>query len=131
MNNQFEFIGRITKDLELKSYADGKSVLDLPLAINYTKEDTLYANVRIFGKRADTVNLYCKKGDLIGVRGFVRNNNWEDKEGKKHYEYQFIADNISFLQIKRDKQEEEKNEIKTSDKVIMEDIVLTDDDLPF
>jgi len=126
MNNQFEFIGRITKDLELKSYADGKSVIELPLAVNRSKDETLFVSVKVFGKRADTINLYCKKGDLIGVRGIVRNNNWEDKEGKKHYGYSFIATDTTFLQAKK---ENVKDEIEG--KVAIEDIVLTDEDLPF
>lgn len=131
MNNQFEFIGRITKDLTLGSYSDGKSVLDLPLAINYTKEDTLYITTRVFGKRADTINLYCKKGDLIGVRGFIRNNNWEDKEGNKHYDYQFVVSDLSFLQPKKKEQQNNEQKEISDNKINLDEIVIEDSDLPF
>lgn len=101
MNNLFTLIGRITKDLELRYTKEGKPVLDLNLAINNAKNDTTFITTTVFGKVAETTNQYCQKGDLIGVSGIIKNHNWEDKNGNKHYDYTFLANKISFLQTKQ------------------------------
>ena len=101
MNNLFILIGRITKDLELRYTKEGKPVLDLNLAINNAKNDTTFITTTVFGKVAETTNQYCQKGDLIGVSGMIKNHNWEDKNGNKHYDYTFLANKISFLQTKQ------------------------------
>lgn len=108
MNNLFILIGRITKDLELRYTKEGKPVLDLNLAINNAKNDTTFITTTVFGKVAETTSQYCQKGDLIGVSGMIKNHNWEDKSGNKHYDYTFLANKISFLQTKQ--KEEVKQE---------------------
>lgn len=108
MNNLFILIGRITKDLELRYTKEGKPVLDLNLAINNAKNDTTFITTTVFGKVAETTGKYCQKGDLIGVSGMIKNHNWEDKNGNKHYDYTFLANKISFLQTKQ--KEEVKQE---------------------
>lgn len=108
MNNLFMLIGRITKDLELRYTKEGKPVLDLNLAINNAKNDTTFITVTVFGKVAETTKQYCQKGDLIGVSGMIKNHNWEDKNGNKHYDFTFLANKISFLQTKQ--KEEVKQE---------------------
>lgn len=101
MNNLFILIGRITKDLELRYTKEGKPVLDLNLAINNAKNDTTFITTTVFGKVAETTKQYCQKGDLIGVSGMIKNHNWEDKNGNKHYDFTFLANKISFLQTKQ------------------------------
>lgn len=101
MNNLFIFIGRITKDLELRYTKEGKPVLDLNIAINNAKNDTTFITTTVFGKVAEATSQYCQKGDLIGVSGMIKNHNWEDKNGNKHYDYTFLANKISFLQTKQ------------------------------
>ena len=101
MNNLFILIGRITKDLELRYTKDGKPVIDLSIAVNNAKNDTTFITTTVFGKVAETTNQYCQKGDLIGVSGMIKNHNWEDKNGNKHYDYTFLANKISFLQTKQ------------------------------
>lgn len=108
MNNLFILIGRITKDLELRYTKEGKPVLDLNLAINNAKNDTTFITTTVFGKVAETTKQYCQKGDLIGVSGMIKNHNWEDKNGNKHYDFTFLANKISFLQTKQ--KEEVKQE---------------------
>lgn len=86
MNNLFIFIGRITKDLELRYTKENKAVLDFVIAINNGKDDTSYVKLTSFGSVAELMAKYCKKGDLVGVQGLIKNHNWEDKNGNKHYE---------------------------------------------
>ena len=113
MNNNFILIGRLTKEPILKSTSTGKSVCEITLAINNSKDDTSFINVNLWNKTAEIVAKYCKKGDLVGTQGIIKNNNYEDKNGVKHYGYTFIANQISLLS-KKEKEEkkvvEEEND---------------------
>lgn len=97
MNNQFTLIGRLTKEPILKSTSTGKSVCEISLAVSNGKDDTSFIQVSFWNKIADTISKYCKKGDLLGVNGIIKNHNWEDKNGNKRYDYVFIGNKISFL----------------------------------
>lgn len=46
---------------------------------------------------AETTNEYCQKGDILGIEYIVKNHNWEDEEGKKHFTYNFIANRVEFI----------------------------------
>lgn len=109
MNNQFTLIGRLTKEPILKSTSTGKSVCEISLAVSNGKDDTSFIQVSFWNKIADTISKYCKKGDLLGVNGIIKNHNWEDKNGNKHYDYTFIGNKISFLATtKKENKEENK-----------------------
>ena len=114
MNNLLILVGNITKELELRYTPNNKAVLDLPIAVNNGKDDTTFITVTVFGITAETTYKYCHKGDTVGVQAIVKNHNWEDKEGKKRYDYSFIANKITFLSTK--KQEESKEEVKETPK---------------
>lgn len=109
MNNLFIFIGRITKDLELRYTKENKAVLDFVIAINNGKDDTSYIKLTSFGSIAELMAKYCKKGDLVGVQGLIKNHNWEDKNGNKHYDYTFLATKVTFLQPKSKEERKELN----------------------
>lgn len=135
MNNVFSQIGNIARDLELRTTSTDTKILDLTLAVRTSKDETLFITITLFNKLAETVNEYCHKGDLIGISGIIKNHNYEDKEGKKHYEYQFVGNKISFLQKKKEESKEEEKEIpqntKTEYDIENSGIQLSDDDLPF
>ena len=105
MNNQFNLIGRLIKEPTLRNTSTGKNVCDIPLAVQNGKDDTTYITVNVWNKIAETVAKYCKKGDLIGINGIIRNHNWEDKNGNKHYDYTFIGNKLSFLATGTKKEE--------------------------
>jgi single-strand DNA-binding protein len=100
--NKFQVIGRYTTDPELRYTKDNKAVATFKIAINNGKdkngnEDTTFIKISVFGATAENIGKYSKKGDLILVDGMIRNNNYEDKDGNKHYEYIFIGNRVEFL----------------------------------
>ena len=109
MNNNLILIGRITKDIELRYTPSNKAVAEISLAVNNSKDDTTFIRLTAFDKLAELVSNYCKKGDLIGTQSIIKNHNWEDKNGNKHYEYSFIINKISFL-TKANKEEVKKQD---------------------
>ena len=95
-------VGRITKDLELRYTTNNKAVVNIPLAINNGKDDTTFIDIVVYGNVAEMTCKYCKKGDLIGAQATIKNNNWTDKDGKKHYDYKFMGYKVTFLSTKKE-----------------------------
>ena len=108
MNNVLVLVGRITKDLELRYTTNNKAVVNIPLAINNGKDDTTFIDIVVYGNVAETTNKYCKKGNLIGIQATIKNNNWTDEDGKKHYDYKFVGYKVTFLSTKK----EENNQVE-------------------
>lgn len=109
MLNQFNFMGRATADSEIR-YTEG----DNPLAIarftlavsrNKGKDGQIksdFFRIVAYGKTAEMVNKYIKKGIKIIVTGHVVNNNYQDKDGNMHYNVDFVASMIYFCEKKAD-----------------------------
>lgn len=95
--NKLEVIGRLVKDSETRFTKEGKSITTFTLAVNNSKDDTTFIKITTFGGTAELIQKYCKKGDMILVDATVKNNNYEDKDGNKHYEYIFIGNRVEFL----------------------------------
>lgn len=138
MNNNFIFIGRLTKSPELRYTSSNKAVTQIDLAVQNGKDDVTFVPITLFEKMAENVCKYCEKGDLTGFQGSVKNHNWEDNKGNKHYDYTFMANRMSFLQTKTNNQQEPKqaeNVKKSTDEQIYADfgdsIEISDDDIAF
>lgn len=138
MNNNFFFIGRLTKNPELKYTSSNKAVTQIDLAVQNGKDDVTFVPITLFGNIAENVHKYCEKGDQVGFQGIVKNHNWEDNKGNKHYDYTFMANRMSFLQTKTNNQQEPKqaeNVKKSTDEQIYADfgdsIEISDDDIAF
>jgi len=113
--NNFNGIGHLIKKPELRYTKNNKAVCKINIAINNNKEDTTFLQITYFNKIAETISKYCEKGDLIGVEAIIKNNNYEDKNGNKHFEYVFIGERITFLSTKSNsikKEEISENEPK-------------------
>lgn len=138
MNNNFIFIGRLTKSPELRYTRENKAVTQIDLAIQNGKDDVTFLPITLFGNIAENVCKYCEKGDQVGFQGMVKNHNWEDTKGNKHYDYTFLANRMSFLQTKLNNNQESKqaeNVKKSTDEQIYADfgdsIEISEDDIAF
>jgi len=93
--------GRLTRDVELSHMQDGKAVAKFTVAVNRAYKDANgdrqadFHNCVIFGNRAEAVANYFHKGDMIGVAGELRDNNYE-KDGVQHYNKQIVVDSFGF-----------------------------------
>src|SRR3989344_3350669 len=102
--NKAIIYGNLTRDPELKSLPSGTVVVNFSVATNRTwkdkngqkQEDVEYHNVVAFGRTAETINQYMKKGSGIYVEGRIQTRNWEGADGKKNYRTEIIADRVQF-----------------------------------
>lgn len=131
--NNFNITGRLTKEPELRTTKEGKSVGELNIAIRNKKDDTTFLKITAFNQTAEHVAKYCTKGDMLGIQGIIKNHNWIDKDENKHYDYTFIANSVEFLNLKPKGNEEapEEDPIPENYKTDYTGVEIKDNDLPF
>lgn len=103
--NKVILLGRLTKDPETRTTQTGKIVSTFTLAVNrrFSKQrEADFINCVAWGKNAEFVDNYCKKGRQFAVVGSIQTRSWDDNEGKRHYMTEVIVDEIYFADSKRD-----------------------------
>lgn len=116
MHNLVYLIGRLAEDPVVKEYEEGKSMLTINLAVqrSYKNEKGLYEvdfiRCILWNGIANHTSEYCKKGDLVGVKGRIQNRSYEDN-GEKKYITEVIVDKVSFLASKREDLDADEEDI--------------------
>jgi len=99
--NKAILIGHVGKDPEIRSTASGDTVSSFSLATNSGYGDnktTDWHNVIFFGKTADFIRDYVKKGSQLYVEGRIANRNYVDKNGVKKYVTEIKGYSVQALQ---------------------------------
>jgi single-strand DNA-binding protein len=106
--NKSILIGNLTKDTEVRYTPQGTAVVNFTLAVNRkyksgeeTKEDVAFIPCVAWGKTAELINQYCKKGSPLFVEGRLQTRSWE-KDGQKQYKTEVVAENIQLLGTKKE-----------------------------
>lgn len=95
--NQVTLIGRLVKEPELVNAGD-KQKLDFTLAVNTkVKGKADFISCTAWGKTAEIMTKYLNKGSQVCVYGEIKNNNYEDSKGVKHYGMKVQVNSIEFL----------------------------------
>lgn len=151
--NNISLIGRITNDLELKTTTSDKQFCSFTIAVKRKYgEETDFIPCKAWNKTAENLVNYKKKGEQIGIDGSLNIDNYEDENGNKRKNIYVLVSNIYYLSNPKqieEKQEaitEYKNEISENKEIEnmaqnifednksnddIDDILLTDEDLPF
>mgnify|MGYP003316071776 CR=1 FL=1 len=124
--------GRLTKDPEIR-YSQEKAIAKFTLAVDrpMKKDEADFIQVTVFGKPAEFVEKYIKKGNLIGITGRINTGSYE-KDGKKIYTTDVIADRVESLGGK--KEETTRTEVKKGDPIeepVRFDTPPADEQIPF
>jgi len=101
--NKALIIGNLTRDPELKSLPSGIKVVSFGMATNRTwkdkagakQESVEFHNIVSFGKQAEIIAQYCKKGNTLYVEGRIQTRSWE-QDGQKKYKTEIVIDNFQF-----------------------------------
>lgn len=102
--NKATLYGNLTKDPELKSLPNGTHVSSFSVATNRTIKDASgskkdipeYHNVVAFGKQAELIHQYLKKGNPIFLEGRIQTRSWDGQDGKKQYRTEIVLENFQF-----------------------------------
>ena len=119
--NNVQLMGRLTKDVDLRfTPKSGLAVARFNLAINGIKEnDVNFVPVTCFGKTAEIVAQYVKKGDrLLISEGRLNSGSYEKEDGTKVYTLDVIAERIQFIEDKEKQPKKELDMTPVSDKDI-------------
>ncbi|EKN66508.1 single-strand binding protein [Neobacillus bataviensis LMG 21833] len=117
MINQVTLVGRLTRDPELKKTPDGTAVSQIMLAVNrhfrnHNGEiETDFVPCTLWRKAAENTCTYCRKGSVIGITGRLQTRHYDNKEGKRVYVTEVVAETVRFLGSKpQDAMPEQKKE---------------------
>ena len=111
MLNQVVLVGRLTEDPTLVNTVNGKKVSSITLAVQRTfkNQDGIYEadfiRCILWNAIAASTTEYCKKGDIVGVKGRIQTSNYEDEKGNKVYTTDVIAEKVTFLSSKKTDEE--------------------------
>ena len=104
--NKVVLVGNLTRDPELKYTPKGTAIGVIRLAVTRkyrneageTKEDTTFLDVEAFGRSAETIGQYMRKGSPILIEGRLRMDTWDDKQtGQKRSKLVVVAEGFQFL----------------------------------
>ncbi|MCI8544774.1 MAG: single-stranded DNA-binding protein [Bacilli bacterium] len=106
MLNQTVLVGRLVKDPELRETDNGRKVTNITLAVprsykNLNGEyDTDFISCVLWKGVAESTVEYCKRGDLVGVKGRIQSRNIELEDETKKQVVEVVAEKITFLSSK-------------------------------
>ena len=108
--NKVIILGNLGADPELRNLPNGNSVVNFNLATNesYTDksgqkvEKTEWHRIEFFGRQAETIHEYCRKGSLLYVEGKLQTDKWQDKDGNDRYTTKIKGREFSFVGSKHD-----------------------------
>jgi single-strand DNA-binding protein len=103
--NKVTILGNLTRDPEVKSLPNGNKVASFSVATNEVykdaqgqkKEKVEFHNVIFFGKTAENIGMYMKKGSQVYIEGKLQTRSWDDKTtGEKKYRTEILGSTIQF-----------------------------------
>lgn len=104
--NKVILAGNLTRDPEMRYTPKGTAIASLSIAVNrrwsgedgQQREEVTYVDVEAFGKQAETINQYLKKGGGLLVEGRLRLDQWDDKQtGQKRSRLGVVLETFTFL----------------------------------
>ena len=114
MNNVM-LVGRLTGDLEIVDYGNEmkRSVVTLAVPRTYKNQDGIYETdflrCVLWNGIAKKAHDYCKKGDMVCIKGRIQVRNYENENKEKRHLTEIIAESIAFVSSTRQKEEKKKD----------------------
>lgn len=108
--NKVILLGNLTRDPETRVTANGLTICKLGLAVSRVfstregerKEETAFVDIDAFGKQAEVLTKYMRKGRPLMVEGRLKLDQWETNEGQKRSKLGVVLENFQFLGGGRD-----------------------------
>jgi len=109
--NKVVLVGNLTRDPELRYTPKGTAIAKIGLAVNRVwtneagekKEEVTFVDVDVFGRTAENVGQYMRKGRPILIEGRLKLDQWDDKQtGQKKSKLGVVAENVQFLGSSKD-----------------------------
>lgn len=102
--NKVLLMGNLTRDVELRHTQSGMALAKFGLAVNRKwsqngeqKESTCFVDLTAWGRQAEVLNQYVKKGSQLFVEGRLEYSTWEGEDGKKRNKLEVVVENFQFV----------------------------------
>lgn len=99
--NKVIVLGNLTREVDYRSTASGKSVAELNVAVNRRngeRNEVCFLKVVAWGRIADNCRQYLGKGSCVMVEGYLRQDNWEDRNtGNRRSSLSIVAETLQFI----------------------------------
>ena len=103
--NKILLMGNLTRDPQLSYTPTNTAVVDFGLATNRrwtskegsAKEETCFVDCRAFGKAAENINKYLKKGNPVFIEGRLTYDSWTGQDGQKRSKHRVTVENFRFI----------------------------------
>ena len=141
--NKVILMGNLTRDPELKYIPSGMAVANLGLAVNRVwtdresgerKEEASFIDLEAWGRTAETMNEYLKKGSPALVEGRLRQQRWETDDGQNRSRLVVVVERFQFVGGRQDGGEQggySQSGGGASQSSVSESAPATEDDIPF
>lgn len=122
MLNQVILVGRLTKEVEKKTIGD-KTFAKINLAVNrsYKNSEGIYEtdfiDVELWSAAAESTVEYCRRGDLIGIKGRFETENYEAEDGTRKVKTVIKAEKVTFLSAQPKPERRIENGVDTEDEI--------------
>lgn len=131
--NKVILLGNIVRTPELR-YAPGSNaaVAKTALAVNRKykdKDETMFIDIVIFGKLAETLEQYATQGTQILVEGRLAQNKWQDTDGKNRSKHEIIVDSFQLVGGRKDR--DSSDSAYNTGSSFKADSDIDDNDIPF
>ena len=103
--NRVLLMGNLTRDPELRYLPSNTPVVSLGLAVNrrwrnqqdQQQEETTFVDCEAFGRSAEVINQYLRKGRPVFIEGRLRLDQWQDKEGQNRSKLKVVVESFQFV----------------------------------
>ncbi len=103
--NKVILVGNLTRDPQMSYLPSQTPVVEIGLAVNrrwrgqdgQQREETCFVDCRAYGKQAETLNQYMRKGQPILIEGRLQLDTWEGKDGQKRSKHRVVIERFQFL----------------------------------
>lgn len=103
--NKVILVGNLTRDPQLSYLPSQTAVVEIGLAVNrrwrsqdgQQREETCFIDCRAYGRQAETINQYVKKGQSILIEGRLQLDTWEGKDGVKRSKHRVFIETFQFM----------------------------------
>lgn len=150
MFNKVVIVGNLTRDIEMKFTPSGLAVANTAIASTRKfkaqdgtqKEETMFVDLAFFGRTAEVVQQYLRKGSKILVEGRLKLDQWSDQNGQKRSKHSVSVESMQMLdtkgsstQTRKEDQTQQTNSYQTQSPVADKDNPFSDEiennDMPF
>ncbi|NUM31651.1 MAG: single-stranded DNA-binding protein [Bacteroidetes bacterium] len=123
LRNSVRLFGNVGQDPEIKTLENGNKLAKFSLATTEKfrdskgeiTEETTWHNLVVWGKQADTIEKYVKKGEKLLIEGRLTNRSYEAKDGTKKYITEIVVNEFLFAGLPKNKLNNEENVVAESD----------------